>query len=379
MCKIVSENIFSGVTVLSNRFIDEYMVDADECALKVYIYLQRFVFLPGADVDVKKVAEALDITVTKTKKALKTWQSKGLLKVVEDEKGNVAQIRLLDIPAGNASAEKTAPAADNKKPDHAEADSRPQEDTVPAKEPVEVIFPKYSAAQMRMFGEDTHFMELSRRIEKLVIEKSGESVSFKTNELKTLAGIYECLGFSDELIEYLYSYCAERGKTSFKYIKAVATAWASEGITTVEEAGQKKHIYEKLLINMKKALGKRSDFGEVVVDEIESWVYDYGMDDEVIIFACNRAVRNGSDTPLNLVRFLINEWHNNNINTLEAAQESVDRFLKEREDKKTAGAAKKTTFASYEQREDSGNKLKGFRIKKTNVTAEEIRARLAKH
>ena len=360
MCKIVSENIFSGVTVLSNRFIDEYMVDADECALKVYIYLQRFVFLPGADVDVKKVAEALDITVTKTKKALKTWQSKGLLKVVEDEKGNVAQIRLLDIPAGNASAEKTAPAAEEKKP-------------------VEVIFPKYSAAQMRMFGEDTHFMELSRKIEKLVIEKSGESVSFKTNELKTLAGIYECLGFSDELIEYLYSYCAERGKTSFKYIKAVATAWASEGITTVEEAKQKKHIYEKLLINMKKALGKRSDFGEVVVDEIESWVYDYGMDDEVIIFACNRAVRNGSDTPLNLVRFLINEWHNNNINTLEAAQESVDRFLKEREDKKTAGAAKKTTFASYEQREDSGNKLKGFRIKKTNVTAEEIRARLAKH
>lgn len=39
-----------------------------------------------------------------------------------------------------------------------------------------------------------------------------------------------------------------------------------------------------------------------------------------------------------------------------------------------------TTFASYEQRTESdSNSLKGFRIKKTNVTAEEIRKRLDNH
>ena len=41
--------------------------------------------------------------------------------------------------------------------------------------------------------------------------------------------------------------------------------------------------------------------------------------------------------------------------------------------------AKTTTFASYPQREEKGADLKGFRISKTNVTAEEIRERLKNH
>jgi len=384
MCKIVSENLNSGVTILPNRFIDEFMVDADECALKVYIYLLRFIFNPGVDVDVKAMADALDITVTKTKKALKSWQAKGLLNVVEDEKGNISQVRLLDINSvGTASAYAAAPVA---KPAKAEAKTEEVEEVFDIhpelikRDTSNVIFPKYSAAQMKVFGDDGHFAELIEKMQRIVIEKSGKMVEFKAEDIKTLAGIYECLEFSDELIEYLYTYCAERGNTSYKYIKAVAMAWAEDGIKSAKDADYQTKRYSQLLNNMKKALGKHSGFGEQVIKEIESWVYDFGMDDEVIIYACNKAASRGTDTPFPIVRKMINDWHEKNVKTLKDA-EACSKEHEEATKSRARRSATTSTFNAHEQREDCGSIIADFDIGDSSekVDIEALKERLAKH
>ena len=37
----VSQDSHAGMTMLSNRFIDEYMTDANDAQIKVYLYLLR--------------------------------------------------------------------------------------------------------------------------------------------------------------------------------------------------------------------------------------------------------------------------------------------------------------------------------------------------
>jgi hypothetical protein len=69
-----------------------------------------------------------------------------------------------------------------------------------------------------------------------------------------------------------------------------------------------------------------------------------------------------------------NDWYLSNGKKMKSWKSSVITW-EQNHQKAAAG----TKFASYPQREESGNKLKGFRIEKTNVSAEEIRKRLKAH
>jgi predicted phage replisome organizer len=69
-----------------------------------------------------------------------------------------------------------------------------------------------------------------------------------------------------------------------------------------------------------------------------------------------------------------NDWHLSNGKKMQSWKSSVITWEQNRKN-----SQKQTTFASYQQREESGDNLKGFRIKKTNVSAEEIRKRLQNH
>ena len=85
-------------TVISNRFIDEYMQDANDAQLKIYLYLIRMVSA-SRSTSISDIADLFNYTEKDVLRALKYWEKKRLLTLDYDEHKNVAGIHLLDFAA----------------------------------------------------------------------------------------------------------------------------------------------------------------------------------------------------------------------------------------------------------------------------------------
>mgnify|MGYP000110404848 FL=1 len=64
------------VTVVSNFFIDEYMKDANDAQIKVYLYLLRMM-TAGLTTSVSDIADKFNHTEKDVLRALKYWEKAG--------------------------------------------------------------------------------------------------------------------------------------------------------------------------------------------------------------------------------------------------------------------------------------------------------------
>lgn len=76
--KIYQENC-ADVTVVSNIFIDEYMKDANDAQLKIYLYLLRMMSA-GLSTSVSNIADQFNHTEKDVVRALKYWEKTGCLR-----------------------------------------------------------------------------------------------------------------------------------------------------------------------------------------------------------------------------------------------------------------------------------------------------------
>ena len=104
----------ADVTAVSNIFIDEYMKDANDAQLKVYLYLLR---MTGANLPtgISDLADKFNHTEKDVLRALKYWEKNGLLALEYDRDGNLSGIRLLE--PYRLKPEKKAEAGTNTKTD----------------------------------------------------------------------------------------------------------------------------------------------------------------------------------------------------------------------------------------------------------------------
>lgn len=329
MCRITSDGLNNGITIISNRFIDEYLVDASGLNLKVYLYLLRYAYVPSAEITLAGIAGALDYTPNQIIKALKSWQKLSLLDFTLDENGEIKHIRIADVNAVSASsASGTAVTAEI--PAAAPASTgaaRTLPDAAFAGVPAETegndgaakaekkVFPDYSPERLSDIIEEEHFKTLIGEVEKLLVPNN---VGY--TEIKTLAGIYEGYRFSDELILYLYKYCHEKGIHEHKYIERVATNWAEKNICTVEQAQFEEQFYSRLKNDIRRALGKTNAFSDKQLKEINKWIYKYGLSDDVILSAFQKA--GYLDKPFVYAASIIEGWYKNGIRTLEDIKKS---------------------------------------------------------
>ena len=82
---ILHKKLQSGVTVISNHFIDHYMVDSNGEFVKIYLYLLRCSDLPNVDLSLSGVADIFDHTEKDILRALRYWEKKHLLQLEFDE------------------------------------------------------------------------------------------------------------------------------------------------------------------------------------------------------------------------------------------------------------------------------------------------------
>ena len=81
-----------GVTIVPNRFIDEFMPQANDAQLKIYLYLLR-TMNAGRPLDIPEIADAFNHTEKDVMRALKYWEKRGVLRLEYDTARTLTGIR----------------------------------------------------------------------------------------------------------------------------------------------------------------------------------------------------------------------------------------------------------------------------------------------
>ena len=80
----IYQDNYDDTTVVSNLFIDEYMKDANDAQLKVYLYLLRMMSA-RIPTSVSDIADKFNHTEKDVMRALKYWEKNRLLSLEYDD------------------------------------------------------------------------------------------------------------------------------------------------------------------------------------------------------------------------------------------------------------------------------------------------------
>lgn len=263
----------ADATILSNIFIDEYMKDANDAQLKVYLYLVRMLQAQSS-VSISDIADKFNHTEKDVLRALRYWEKCRVLTLEYAPDKSLAGIRLLDL-------NQEPPVRTDKVPIPATV-SVVSHQTISSLSSFEK--PAYTLDDLKAFGQQESAAQLFFIAEQYL----GRTLS--PADMKSILFFKDRLHFSDDLIDYLLQYCVERGKKDFRYIEKVAIGWAESGVTTPAEAERQSSRYDKNVYSIMNALGKTSAPAKSEIAYIKRWTAEYGFELEVILEACNRTV-----------------------------------------------------------------------------------------
>ena len=303
-------------TVVSNLFIDQYMKDANDAQLKVYLYLIRML---GANqvTSVSDIADKFNHTEKDVLRSLKYWEKQGVLTLEYDQAKNLTGIHLRSLsgqqdssaPAPNPNTKPLMLSVEQAVPAAAEASSdRIETIAVSVPEPsVSFVKPSYSTEQLREFKNRENTAQL------LFIAEQYIGRPLTPAEMKTILFFTDELRFSDDLIDYLLQYCVDHDKKDFRYIEKVAVNWAQEGITTPKQAQRSIGKYDKNVYTIMSELGKSGTPTLKEVDYINRWIREYDFSMDIILEACQRTVFATDRHRFEYAEGILKSWKQENI------------------------------------------------------------------
>lgn len=295
----------TNTTVVPNLFIDEYMDDANDAQIKVYLYLLRM-FGAGQATSVSDIADKFNHTEKDVIRALKYWEKKKLLNLEYDEEKNLRGIHLRDLSqaAGTNAAHENLKLTLSAQP---EAEERSI--VFPAATEPESPFakPTYSPDQLREFKNRANTAQL------LFIAESYIGKPLTPSEMKSILFFTDVLHFSDDLIDYLLQYCVDRNKRDFKYIEKVAISWAEEGVTSPKQAQKYASRYDKNVYAIMNELGKNGSPTSKELEFINRWTKEFGFSTDIILEACERTVLATDKHRFEYADGILSSWHRQEV------------------------------------------------------------------
>ncbi len=283
-----------GITLIDNNFIDYYMAEAHGEYVKVYLLLLRC-GTKNSELTIAEIADRLECTERDVVRALKYWEKAGLLSLDYDQEGHICGLaipRLANEPAVY------------------EPISSYEEEEAPV--PVSVTA---SVSDMRSYKNRKDFAELTYVAECYL----GKTLS-KT-ESDTLSYFMDSLNFPLDLIEYLIEYSVEGGHKSFRYMKAVAKAWAEKGVRSVEDAKRDADEHSNFTAQCNRILKAYGISGRLAGDAersyIHTWLEEYNLPMDVILEACRRTLDSTHQPSFAHTNKILTDWHQRGITSLE--------------------------------------------------------------
>lgn len=338
----------TDATTVPNLFIDEYMSDANDAQLKVYLYLLRM-FGACQATSVSDIADKFNHTEKDVIRSLKYWEKRQLLNLEYDENKNLTGILLRDLsrPAAPASRESlslalSAQPVPERTPAKLEAE-RPLANLVSDSEEVSFepsfIKPAYSPDQLRAFKNRENTAQL------LFIAESYIGKPLSPSEMKSILFFTDVLHFSDDLIDYLLQYCVDRGKKDFKYIEKVAVNWAEEGVTSPKQAQKYATRYDKNVYAIMNELGKSGSPTSKELEFINRWLREYGFSMDIIAEACERTVLATDKHRFEYAESILSSWKQENVHHKTDIHRIDDLYQKQR----AARSAKQVSANKFNQ------------------------------
>lgn len=348
----IYQDDYVDATVISNKFIDDYMKDANDAQIKVYLYLIRMMSANKAT-SVSEIADKFNHTEKDVMRALKYWEKVQLLSLDYDSGKKLCGIHLRDLnkPFASEAADKAFEAADkaSEKPVAAgsvkAAAAAPVVSIVTRQVEEPYTKPSYSTDDVRSFQKQDSAAQL------IFIAESYIGRPLTMGDMKSILYFSECLHFSDDLIDYLIQYCVDRGKKDFKYIEAVALNWAKSGITTPKQAEKFAAKYDKSVYTIMKELGKSSVPTSKELEYINRWLKEYGFSSDIISEACERTVMATDSHRFEYAEGILSNWKKENVHQKSDIQRIDDLYQKRRQTKAATAASTSNRFNQFTQRD----------------------------
>ena len=391
----------TSIVSLPSEFIDKYMLKANGDYIKVYLFMLR-----NADrlINPEIIADALELTIKDVERAIAYWCKSGALiekaenigklgngddfeevlitkgmpskeeleearrilvaaKEVykrremleagmgaEALKEEVAKSESLDEAKNPKESDKETldPAKDTDVENNSEGEVKAEAEIPEVKtEPPKL--PDRSLVDLTKLKGDEDFQELV-----FCVQTYTEKI-FTPTDTEKLAYLYDVVGMSKDLLEYIAEVSVQKGKKSINYIERVALSFHEKGITTVEEAKEDNVKY----FNENKAVLKAFGIYDRVLAPVElrfvkKWFDEYGFSTEIVVEAISRTVLNTSSQSFSYADGILTRWHNENVRTLsdiKAQDEKHDEKVKAAP--KTSNTASGSKFNNFEQRNDN--------------------------
>ncbi len=383
----------TNIVSLPSEFIDEYMLKANGDYIKVYLFMLRNA---GRLINPEIIADALELTIKDVERAIAYWCKSGILIKKEE---NIAKIgsdddfqeilltknlptieeyeeakRILmaanEVYKRSESVEKTdvenAESIENKdNTDVENTNVEPEVNTdTPVVETPDVIpevevkkeeppkLPDRSLVDLTKLKSDEDFQELV-----FCVQTYTEKI-FSPIDTEKLAYLYDVIGMSKDLLEYIAEVSVQKGKKSISYIEKVALSFHEKGITTVEEAKEDNVKF----YNENRAVLKAFGIYDRVLAPVESryvkkWFDEYCFSPEIVVEAINRTVLNTSSQSFSYADGILTSWHKENVRTLadvKAQDEKHGEKVKNAPKPSNGGNGGNTSkFNNFEQRNDN--------------------------
>ena len=380
------------VTILSNRFIDNFMPRANGEFVKVYIYLLRAVSSSPSSFSLEHMADRLFCTERDIFRALKYWEGEKILSLTYTTDRQLFGITLLEPFADAGHMESSASsenifstAGTSSSPVSAQMAagiSQPVALTGSAPKNVSLSSSNSavsggtsselstSADYIRSLTPD-HISELKQNEEVSQLLYIAEQYLAKTltpTEMQKIFFFYDELHMSADLIEYLVEYCVSRGRKSMRYIETVALAWTRDGVTTVEMARDASSRFSKDYYTILKAMGiSGRNPVENEISYIDTWRKTYGFDLELIQEACSRTVLSTGQPSFQYADKILSGWKKKDVHTLEDVR-LLDAEHKKRQLEKAVSRKKQPAAQSQ-----SNNRFNNFHQRDYDFTEYEKR------
>ncbi len=345
----ISQQAVERTTSVSNVFIDEYMTDANDAQIKIYLYLLRMMGA-GLPTNVMELADRFNLTDSDVMRALRFWEKKELIHLEYNESrhltgihvetliGNTVNIRstastspqVMPFP-GNRSARAAANVpevdvtAQTRVIDTEAVQAALQEMPAQAQTATQAAqaVPAAQAAQATPAAPAMDKIpapaqeEQIRCREILYIAEQYYQRPLNPQEIRTVLYISEDLHFSDALIDYLLQYCIGKGKTDSRYMQKVAQSWAENNITTPQQAEADSNRHDKRVYEICRWLGIDNTPTDAETDYFTRWIFGWGFSQQMIQEACNRTVLRTQNNRIPYADGILKRWHDNGISTME--------------------------------------------------------------
>ena len=391
----------TSIVSLPSEFIDKYMLKANGDYIKVYLFMLR-----NADrlINPEIIADALELTIKDVERAIAYWCKSGALiekaenigklgngddfeevlitkgmpskeeleearRILTAAKEVYKRREMLEAGMGaealkenNVKSESLDEAKNPKESDKETLDPAKDADVennseseVKAEAEISEVkteppkLPDRSLVDLTKLKGDEDFQELV-----FCVQTYTEKI-FTPTDTEKLAYLYDVVGMSKDLLEYIAEVSVQKGKKSINYIERVALSFHEKGITTVEEAKEDNVKY----FNENKAVLKAFGIYDRVLAPVElrfvkKWFDEYGFSTEIVVEAISRTVLNTSSQSFSYADGILTRWHNENVRTLsdiKTQDEKHDEKVKAAP--KTSNNASGSKFNNFEQRNDN--------------------------